>query len=113
MAGVKDEGKRLAVRRLLREKANQCRSDRDIGREVGCHKLIVREVRSALVAAGLHPPVPGYKAGAAGRGGYVFAENGLMVREAEHILTEAGRLSKPAQKVLTELLAMIRGRPRA
>lgn len=87
----------LKIRRLLRSKKWQEASDREISKEVGCARQVVKRVRMSLIAAGKHPSVqtrkgrgenPMYQPGQAASGGWVWDENGKMVRELEWYLKQ-------------------------
>ncbi|AWM38694.1 hypothetical protein GobsT_31170 [Gemmata obscuriglobus] len=89
MAGHKNLGLRLRVRKFLRSKKNQSLSDRDVAKECGCSRPVVKSVRLEMIAAGLHEPIsertqgghdPVYKPGAVARGGYVYDADGNTVR---------------------------------
>ncbi len=105
MAGVKDQKKRLILKKLLRLKANRDKSDRDIATEAGVSRALVKAVRTEMIAAGLLPkyerPEGGnvrrdaYQPGASARGGYVYDDKGNVVREVDWVLTH-GRGRKRA-----------------
>jgi hypothetical protein len=103
MAGqAKDLVKRAAVKKFLRAKANRELSDREIARQCGCGRMLVKTVRMELIAAGRHEPIdertqlgpaPKYKPGAALRGGYVYDESGRPCRESVWRARQARRRS--------------------
>lgn len=97
---------------MLRTREGRAMSDRAVAREVGCHKIIVREVRSELIAAGRLPRNPRYRAGAAGRGGYVFDASGRMVREVVWLEAEAEKLSLRVGRMIGRLLRTLKERHR-
>ena len=90
---MRDDGKRAAVRKMLRLKKWQGESDRTVAKEAGVSNYLVGSVRRELIAAGHHPtPEPSkttgevlagrmYKPGTSARGGYVYDERGRTVRE--------------------------------
>lgn len=112
MAGsVKDPVVRRVVRQILLSKEGPRLSDREVARRAECHKLIVREVRTALISQGKHPPFSRYRAGAAARGGYVFNRNGTIIPEADWLIDEATKVDKRMGERLEQLLDNIKQRP--
>lgn len=109
MAGQKNQGIRRLLRVwLLTDDAREL-SDTKAAAEVGCHRLIVTEVRRQLIAAGKLPARPEYKAGGAARGGYVWDARGRMVR-ADSPSAYAGHpkgLTPREAKQLRELLSKV------
>ncbi len=94
---------KMQVRRFLRTKRGQEASDRAVATQFECSRQTVKKIRIALIAAGLHPSVqtrkgrgdnPMYKPGASANGGYVFDENGKVIRELEWYLRQQAKLKK-------------------
>lgn len=111
MAGnVKDQVVRKAVRKLLLARENRDCSDREVAKLAECHRSIVREVRSLLVAEGRLPKPKHYVAGASARGGYVFNERGRQVRETTWFVEEATKLSLRTGKMIGQLLRTLKDR---
>jgi|SRR5580704_4579260 hypothetical protein len=89
MAGAKDLKKRAVVRKLLKLKRGQQMSDREAAAECDCSRALVKAVRLEMIAAAEHPAVSEdpwtgrsmYKAGGSVRGGYVYDDQGQVVRE--------------------------------
>lgn len=89
---MRDETKRKAVRDLLKRKKWQCASDREVAKEAGVGRFLVKAVRMELIGLGvIERPEPGqfvgevaaakmYRPGTASRGGYVLDENGRSVQ---------------------------------
>lgn len=99
MAGVKDLKKRSIIRKMLRLEKWQKESNCRIAAEAGVSVNLVAEVRRQMIAQGAcapparhnHPNWTGYKPGASARGGYVFDEEGKVIREAVWLKMQATR----------------------
>lgn len=115
MAGYRDMGLRMKVRKFLGKKQkgvpNWELSDRAVAAECECSRTVVKSVRMELISIGEHPPItertqwghaPKYQAGAKGRGGYVFDETGKQIRETEWAKRKkaAAKAKKPGQQPL-------------
>lgn len=92
---MRDEGKRAAVRKLLRTRRGRKMSDREAAAEAGVGRFLVKSVRMELIGLGLiERPEPGefvgevaaakmYRPGTSSRGGYVLDEHGRSVQRHE------------------------------
>ena len=90
--------KRAKVRKMLRSKCWQESSDRALAQAAEVSKNFVAQVRRELIGLGMHPPRDEegdarykYKPGAAARGGYVYGEDGRVIRETEWLRQQAAK----------------------
>lgn len=107
MAGnAKDLVKRSAVKKFLRKKEHRELSDREVAKECGCGRFLVKTVRMELIAVGQHEPIdenrhgghdPKYQPGAVVRGGYVWGFDLRPVREIEFIRQQEARKRRGRQ----------------
>lgn len=119
MAGVRDQQKRAAVRKLLRTKGGRSSSNHQIAREVGCSKTLVGEVRRQMIFDGSHPPIaavefnhprqtPACTPGSKARGGYVYDERGRVVPELQYLLSNADAAGRKTARLLRQVLDELR-----